>query len=508
MSHQQPPPGAAFPPAGQPSGGAGMPPHFFPPRPGGPPVGPQIPTDPARATGDRARSRRGLMSVVAAMAVMALVAVGSMVYGLVLRTDEDVAVPTAGTGDNTIAIEYEELADLLKAHSKALKEGDKEAYLAPFVGEELKEDQLNLFNNLQEIPFSRASYSVSSMTGRGTDNYGQGASLVVDVNFKHQIENVDKAQVAEKYSWTVEKASQDGDLKVTSVSGSRRGEGTEMIVYYPAPWDLYDDMLTIRKKNVLILADQEDAAQARRIAPLVEQAAKDNLAAWDEAGPEPTPAMPGYLVVLEDDRKTYERLYRKKKTDGISEGGVTYSLPSHDSEAASNDINVGGARIVVDTGGARFQGADWRAGALDISRHEIAHAMVAHTAGHIIEGDAQSWVSEGFADYMALRDKEELAARSVAAMERSLNAGLGFDGQLPPTGRSFYSSVSPNPNYTLGYLAIRFIVEKSGEAAAFTFVTEQYKHPEQLDRQLRKATGMGTAEFEAAWADYVRKEMR
>lgn len=470
----------------------------FPPPPGGPP--------PAPAGPGPEKSGGGVLKwVVAAVAVLALLTIGGVIYGLASRADSG---PDTGpqAGGSSISISYEELSGLLKDHSRALQEEDEDAYLAPFVGEELREEQRALFANLAKVPFSEAAYTISSAEGRGTDTYGQGASLTVDVAFVHQIENVDAAPVAEWYRWKVGKASQGAELEVTDVAGSKRQYvGRGGIVYYPAPWDLYEDMLAIRKENVLVLGDQKKAEHIKRIAPVVEQAARDDLAAWQSAGPETAPAMPGFVVTLENDRKAYERLYRKKKTNKISEAGVSYALPSHGPDAGEDDIVIGGARIVMDTGSSRFQGADWREGALEISRHEIAHSMVAHTEGSILDGDAQRWVVEGFGDYMAFRDNDEPASRAIAHMKKEL-AGI-FDGQLPEN-HNFYRSIAGNPNYTLGYLAIRFVAEKGGEDAAFTFVTEHYKKPEQLDQQLRKAVGMSTNEFEAAWADYVRKVMR
>ncbi|MDT0378832.1 hypothetical protein RM572_08595 [Streptomyces sp. DSM 42041] len=438
--------------------------------------------------------------------LLAVLAIGGLIYGFAMRADETPATgPVAGGGGNTTTISDEEITEILDDHGRALEEGDLEAFLAPFVGEDVKSEQRDLFDNLRKVSFSETSYALSAKEGRGTDSYGQGASLVVDVAFVHQIEDVDVTPVAEWYSWTVEKPSQDAELKVTKVAGSdRKYLGRGGLVYHPAPWDLYEDMAAIRKDHVLVLADQKKIDHARRLAPLVEQAAEENLAAWEAAGPQEAPAMPGFVVALENDRQSYEKLYRKKKTDSTSEAGVAYALPSRGGSEEDRDIHVGGARIVIDTGSGRFQPHRWPGGPLEISRHEIAHAMIAHTEGHVTDGDTQRWVVEGFGDYMAFREDKATAEAEIAAMKTRI--GGSFDGRLPQSA-TFYAPGDGNPNYTLGYLALRFIAEKGGEDAAFTFVTDHYKKPEKLDAQLRKATGMGTAEFEEAWADYVRKAM-
>jgi hypothetical protein len=261
-------------------------------------------------------------------------------------------------------------------------------------------------------------------------------------------------------------------------------------------------MAVITEPHVLVLADQKEAAEARRFAPTIEQGAEDDIADWQRQGPKDATVMPGYVVTLEHNRNVYEKLYRKQKNDDISEAGATYAMSANTLKASQKNLHTGGARIVMDSGSGYFKGDRWREGVLDVSRHEIAHAMVAPAEGSLVDGDAQSWVVEGFADYMALRDSSRRTSWEVHLRKESGQ----FDGKLP-SNDSFYSS-DDGPNYTLGYLAMRFIAKTGGEDALFRFVTEHYRKPKQLDAQLREATGMGKAEFEAAWADYVRKMLR
>lgn len=495
MSYQQSPPGGGYyPPASPPSppaGGPGMP-GQPPPFPGYQPPSPPGPK----------KSGGSLKWIVIGVAVLALLAVGGVVYGIVDAVEGDHGVPVAGDGDSGISITPDDLKSMLDEHSKALRDEDEDAYLKPFVGEDLKAQQRQLFYNLRKVPFSKVAYEVTASAGRGNDSYGKGASLNVDVAFVHQIRNMDVAPVTEWYSWKVDKESQDGALQVTGVGGSNKkvlGKGG--IVYYPAPWDQYDHMAAITDSHVLILADQKEAARARRFASTVEQGAEDDIAAWKKLGPKDSTVMPGYVVTLENNRKVYEKLYRKQKTDGISEAGVTYTMSANTLKASQKNLHTGGARIVMDTGSNYFKGSQWRDGVLQISRHEVAHAMVAPAEAAILDGDAQSWVVEGFAEYMALRGNSRQTSWEVHLLKKSGE----FDGTLP-SNDYFYSS-DDGPNYTLGYLAIRFIAKTGGEDAMFRFVTEHYRKPKQMDAQLREATGMGKAEFESAWADYVRKTL-
>ena len=508
MSYQQPPPGGGYyPPAAPP------PP---PPSVGGPPGMPGVPgvpgvpgqpysfpgNQPPAPPGPK-KSGGTLKWVVIGVAVLALLAVGGVVYGVVNTANGGSDVPVAGGGDGGISITPDDLKSMLDEHAKALRDGDANAYLKPFVGDGLKAQQRRLFDNLRKVRFSKAAYEVTASAGRGNDSYGKGASLNVDVAFVHQIENMDVAPVTEWYSWQVKRTEQDGALKVTDVAGSNKKVlGRGGIVYYPAPWDEYDDMAAISDDHVLILADQKEADQAQRFAPAVEQAAEDDLAVWKKLGPQDVTPMPGYVVTLESSRKVYERLYRKEKTDGVSEAGATYPMAANSLKASKKNLHTGGARIVMDMGSNYFK-PNWPDGPLEISRHEIAHAMVAPAEGSFVDGDAQSWVVEGFAEYMAWRGNSKQTAWEMKLLKKSLDGR--FDGKLP--SNDYFYSADDSANYELGYLGIRFIAETGGEDAAFRFVAEHYRKPEQLDAQLREATGMGKAEFEAAWADYVRKRL-
>ncbi|MGD6742827.1 hypothetical protein ACOKM3_13395 [Streptomyces sp. BH106] len=447
---------------------------------------------------------------------IAVLALGLMVFGIVRAVSDD-KLPVAGKGGEATAITQAEMSNLLKQHSKALTGGDKGTYLAPFDGgsSALKTKQASLFANLRKVPFAVSEYQFLNIDGRAVDHYGAGASASVDVAFVHQVKGADATPVAEWYRWTVEKKTEDSDLKVTAVGpATPKLAGFGKMTNYPAPWDAYDSMAVTAKPHTVILSDASQAADARRYAPYIEKAAKDNLERWQAHGPKDGRTMPGFVVTLEKNRKVYKNMYRAGTGDeddeSISEAGVSVQMPAVPAggSKAKVDVQNGGARIVMDTAESRFTRPDYASGVLEISHHELAHTLVEPLTGP--DGQAQLWVVEGFAEYMAMRNDSAAAAREV----RTLKAYYGgrfvdpFDGKLP-TSENFHSTIDEenSAHYTLGWLGIRFIAEKYGEDKALTFVAEQYKNPKGMDAQLTKATGMGTDEFQDAWADYVRKQI-
>ncbi|CAL9425700.1 hypothetical protein SUDANB145_01942 [Streptomyces sp. enrichment culture] len=513
MSYPPPPagPGDAYPPGQYPQGQGGWAPQYggtpYPPpgSAGAPPylIGavqapPPVPYPPPPPPGGAGGN--GLKKAVVGVVVLAVLAALGVGGIAVVRALDDGSLPTAGGGARSEhLIGQTDIEELLRGRSEALRSGDEDAFLDPFTGAAEKTQQ-KLFRNLGKIPFAQAEFAVLNQTGSGDDDYGDGATVSVDVAFVHQIEDVDVRPVSEWYRWVVKRESKDAEPEIIKVGPSPGAYGSETYVYYPAPWDLYDDMHVVRQAHSLTISDKKYATDTDRFAPYVEKAAEDDIGLWEASGPEGTEAPAGFLAVLEPDRDLYNKLYGTRSVEW--EAGQSVPMPTFDAGFGGDekDLEYGGARIKMDSSTSRFTAATrWQQGVEDISHHEFAHALVQPLEAEFSAGDesVRQWVVEGFAEWMALRFDTELASWRI----QSNVSGQGFDGKLPDWGSD---GTSASMGYTVSYLAFRFIAESSGDAAALRFVTDHYGAPDQLDRQLRAAVGMGTSEFEAAWAAYVR----
>ncbi|MET9372729.1 hypothetical protein ABZX98_01045 [Streptomyces sp. NPDC002992] len=501
MSYSAPPggPGPAGPygaPGQQPIAPHGAPPQqpgWYPPGPPPPPTG-----DPGGG--------KGLKAAVIGLSVLALVAVLG-VGGFALYNEVGGgSLPLAeGSGEDTEqVVSQEDIATLLDGRTQALKSGDEDAYLAPFVGQ-AKEEQRKLFRNLRKVPFAESKYMVLKQTG-GSDEYGSDVKVALDIAFVHQIKGVDVRPVSEWYRWTVERESASAEPRITGVGGSPSAYGLASAVYYPAPWDLYEDMYVKRNAHTVTIAAKKNAAAAGRYAPIIEQAAKADVELWKSKAPEVPDIPSGFLVVIEPDRKTYTKLYNNGGRDVGWDAGQSVPMPAFNAGyggGTEDALEYGGARIKLDASTSRFISSTWQRGVAEISRHEIAHALVQPlddgSYGYDEKTSIRAWVVEGFAEYVAYRFDRGLGKDRV---RRDLS-GEDFDGKLPE--QDFEGSLNPiGMNYALSYLAVQFIADKGGEEAAFEFVVAHYKKPTEFEQQLRKAVGMGESEFEAAWAQYVR----
>lgn len=458
------------------------------------------PQPPGGSGGDRGGS--GLKKAVIGVVVLAVLAVLGIGGLAAYQAFGGGALPTAaGNAQGEQLLSSKDIQELLDGRSQALRSGEEDTYLAPFTGE-AKDTQKSLFENLRKIPFAQAEYAILNTTGTSTDEYGDGASVALDVAFVHKIQDVDVRPVSEWYRWIIKRESKDAEPRITKVGPAPGAFGAKSYVFYPAPWDLYDDMHVVKKAHTLTISDKKHAADTDRYAPYIEKAAKDDIELWRANGPQDTETPTGFVTVLEPDRKTYSSLYGSQSVDW--EAGQSVAMPTFDAGFGGDekDLEYGGARVKMDMSGNRFTNATyWPKLVQEISHHEFAHAVVqpleAASGGFAAESNTRWWVVEGFADYVAFRFDSELGAWTV----RNDVTGKDFSGTLPEDPGA---GDEVSTNYTVSYLAIRFMAEKNGEAAALRFVTDQYRHPGRLDQQLREATGMGESEFQAAWAGYVR----
>ncbi|MFE0257207.1 hypothetical protein [Streptomyces sp. NPDC059010] len=452
---------------------------------------------------------KGLKRAVIGLLVLAVVAVCAVGGVALYQAVGGGSLPAAqGAGENEQQIlSSDEIETLLNGRTNALKSGDEDEFLEPFDGA-AKDEQRKIFKNLRKIPFVESKYMVLNQTGDGSDEWGADVKLTLDVAFVHQIKGVDVRPVSEWYRWTVEKESESAEPRISEVGGSPGAAALANAVFYPAPWDLYDDMYVKRQARTITISAKKNAAQADRFAPIVEQSARKDLELWGSNTSSVSNTPEGFLVVLESNRKTYTKLYNNDGDDLGWDAGESVPMPAFNAGGSGDEerLEYGGARIKMDTSTSRFTSAAWQAGVGDISRHEIAHALVQPqdpgAYGSDEKTSIRAWAVEGFAEYVSYRFDQAQGRERV----RSGLAGEEFNGQLP--GQDFemeYSSVGAN--YALSYLAMRFIAQKGGEKALFEFVVDHYRKPTNLDQQLQKAVGMNESEFETAWAQYVRSSI-
>ncbi|MET9290655.1 hypothetical protein [Streptomyces sp. NPDC003077] len=473
-----------------------------------PPPGPQAPV-PAPAP---QAEGKGLKRAVIGVVVLAVLAVVGFGGAALFNAFGGSSLPSAAGGDSKgeQLLGDDDVTALLDGRTRALKAGDEETFLKPFSGQARTEQQ-KIYRNLRKIPFASAEYQVVEQSGSGSNEYGDGATIGLDVAFVHKIENVDVAPVAEWYRWTIKRASKEAAPQITKVGGSPSAYGEKGFVYYPAAWDVYDDMFVQRQDHSITISASKNAADARRFAPIVEQSARDDVQLWQRHAPSEAPSPQGFVFVLEPDRKTYATLYTSNGDDPGWDAGASVPMPTFTATVGSRDakeLQFGGARIKMDTSSGRFTSAQWQRGVRDITHHEVAHALMqpldqGKYGMFNIDDGPRTWVVEGFAEWVSSRFDPALSAASTRGLR-----GMKFDGELPENDFEGQLGRTVSQNYTLSSLAVQFVAEKRGEEGVFDLVSSHYQDPKHLDQQLQKVLGMDESAFASAWADYVRRSVQ
>lgn len=137
-----------------------------------------------------------------------------------------------------------------------------------------------------------------------------------------------------------------------------------------------------------------------------------------------------------------------------------------------------------------------------------AQVVMTHEATHVLTGAIGSstpdtWVVEGFADFVALHD--DTASLAVSAGQTL--AGVRADGPPAnlPTGADFdESSYLLGSAYEAAWLAFRMLAEQRDDAAVIAFYRSVLAG-ESVDRAGRAALGLDTRQITARWRDYLTK---
>ncbi|MCF2528909.1 hypothetical protein [Yinghuangia soli] len=425
-----------------------------------------------------------------------LIALLCMVSGCSLLQEE-----RSGPAGSTDFV-WDRLASQLTA---ALTTKDEAAYLAGFTGAAVDQQRI-FFRNVAKVPFDEVSFQP---IGRPDAN-GQ-----LKVAFVHRIRNVDTYAVAERYVWTTqtrEESKNQWRMTVSHVAGDTAAPRS----YYPAPWDVYDDIEVASSANAVVIASAANAALVKQHSGAAQKAAETNLALWSKNVPPGTPTAQGFVVVLEPDRKVFDAMYREGSQDGGSEAGVAIWFnrhvddaytPAPDAESEEEAIRKGPgqgvSRIVVDTSTSFFTAKGNSPGVPSIFEHEIAHALVAPLSG--TRRVPEKWLVEGFAQYIEVVNNPQTAKALEAALQ-----GYPFGGHLPDdTEFEDADARVVAASYALGRLAVQFVAEKYGARKAFAMVIDQYTDPRRdvVKASIEKATGMPYDEFEPAWEQWVRAKI-
>jgi hypothetical protein len=400
---------------------------------------------------------------------------------------------SGGATDSGGSITRADLDAFAATHTAALNGKNRAAFLAAVDPQhpDLVTHQGQLFDDLEKIPFTTASYQVSALNG-GESTFAQGATATVTVAFDHQITGVDSEPVEESYKWTVQREGASGALKITAVDGATQDHN------YPAPWDEVAGLTVLTRPKVVIMADDTSASFAKSHADALESDAEYDFAHWT-GGPG---TAPGFAVFLTADRTRYEGIYSQDRAESV---GVTVPIAA----AGTNDGFYPSSRIAVDT--SQYKNLD-PADADIVFKHEMAHAMIGPFEDQgATSGQDHLWVIEGFAEW----ESQRMYSTSELLYDGdTLHAYLGKHG-IPtalPTDLQVYSTNSDTSaaGYFYSHMAIRYMANKYGPDKVDQFMLAIYKHATVatcVDDAMKNVLSTTTTQFTQGYDAWLRSSV-
>ena len=136
-----------------------------------------------------------------------------------------------------------------------------------------------------------------------------------------------------------------------------------------------------------------------------------------------------------------------------------------------------------------------------------AQVVLTHEATHLmtqaVGTRAESWVVEGFADYVALHEDSAPLSVSAGQILAEVKAGRGPKG-LPTATEFDAESHGLGAVYESAWMIFRMLGERYGDARVVAFY-ESVKAGTNLDDAATKAFGLSVGQLTAQWRDYLAK---
>ncbi|NUP51387.1 MAG: hypothetical protein HOW97_29345 [Catenulispora sp.] len=402
---------------------------------------------------------------------------------------EQTALPEAKSpADGSIT--RADLDAFVAAHSSALKGKNRSAFIGAVdpAKADLVKKQGQLYDNLQKIPFTSATYLVSAVDG-GESTFAQGAQATVTVSFDHQISGVDTTPVAEQYRWTVVRGPNGLQVAGVDAPSGRRG--------YPAPWDSVANLTVVTRKHVVLMADDTSSSFAKSHADALESDAQYDFAHWTGG----SGTAPGFAVFLTSNRDLYQDIYDQGRDESV---GVTVPMPAADGQSTNGAYPS--SRIAVDT--THYKNAD-PADADIVFKHEMTHAMI--DPFEDLSGRSQQdhlWVVEGFAEW----ESQRMYAPTELLYDGNTLHTFVSKHPAPkglPTDDQVYSSDSDKSSvgYFYSHMAIRYMASKWSPEKVDQFVLYIYRHATSstcVDDAMKNVLSTTTDQFAQGYSAWLR----
>lgn len=381
-------------------------------------------------------------------------------------TGPPAAEPLTATRFREAAVEIVELRE------SALKDGDRDAFLATVDDDELQfvATQSRWFDNLALMPLADLRLEVVGKPAADAEE----DELQLPVDFTMRLDGFEERSVTQRLLYTFRQV--DGAVGLVNDRNTQRDRRTGWL---PDPWDV-GDIVVRESGSILGFFDEETA-------PYADAVMKD-LKASQETVLTAVPDWSGQLVAY--DISDLTGLEKRTPMQVWETGGVAYPVM-----VRPGSKEVAAVRFIVNP--------DVAHNSLHrefLLRHELAHVALGSR-----DDASPRWLTEGAAEYVSRTQY------SVAQQRRMASYAVEYFGLTAPflvNGSGFYAD--PNLNYEVASIACTYLASTRGPETLWSlmdaFTADRDLMPmsaAQIDAILQREIGLdsvGLARAAVAWA--------
>ncbi|MFI6724592.1 hypothetical protein NRF20_32430 [Streptomyces sp. R-74717] len=366
----------------------------------------------------------------------------------------------------------------LDRRAAAVLEHDTDAYLAAIDPRAtgLRTAQRRELDNLADIPLSSWTYRLTDVTGQGTDR------ATADVQLRYRIKGYDAAPVAADRVLDLRRDSADGRWYIV---GDRAGKDGGRQLWQQG------DVQVVGGKHSLVLGVGRTEQELHRIARAADRAVPAVSDAWPER-------WAGRVVVLVP--HTVQDM-----ADLLGSPAANYRGIAAVTTAQTGGPGRGPAdRVIVNPQAYGMLGTF---GQRIVLTHEITHVATRTRTS----AATPTWLSEGFADWVAYRAEDRTAAQAAPEL-----AGAVLRGDLPaelPADEDFGfagDAARLARAYEGAWLACELIADHWGEEKLFAFYRAVGGHSGRdgaVEQAMQEVLSTTPQDFTTRWREYLRSRL-
>lgn len=391
-------------------------------------------------------------------------------------------------------ITAEEAIALGEEMTAVMAGGDVEEWLSLTVLEGVAaQQQRDWFEGVQAVPMDvRELHPVFLVNAAGED----GAE--VEFSFRHQVTGVDAEPVVQPYVFTLVRA--DAGWRVSQVEGPQ-----DPAAAYPQLWDL--GPISVSETEHLVVVT-EASAGTRRTTEALETAAAATLTQFPLPGPD------RMLVMLASAEPVAAMLGQGEE---VSFGGwiTPASSPEVERDGILPDVEDGApgpVRVVLDQGEieGEFSWFTRLDGGSPSMRNIATTVALSQQSGP--HASPTTWVYEGVALWFQSAADPEVRDMAASDYRWAFQTGHLPDALPPARWWEFYEDEHVSQHFYEAGSLFEYVEAQHGPEVTVALGLDLSRldyftdGDEAIDLTLRDHLGVGTAEFEAGWVEWVARE--